>query len=183
MNLCSTRDRIVQQLIAHADLRLDVDAVLGNGVVGLLRGLQPQVVEVELVPRPDDVEAFFAQFARIEHRAAADPAPAIDVDAVEALPQHADLAARHRDHDVGPEHDGDQQARQHHDGQARQMAPDMTPPPRRRRGGGGRSSSDSGYLAIHRSPAEPYHQPIVRCSTIRPSSMRIRRAGRCNSSR
>ena len=34
-------DGIVQQLIAHADLRAHADAVLGNGVVGLGGGLQP----------------------------------------------------------------------------------------------------------------------------------------------
>ena len=36
---------IVQQLVAHIDLRVDDNAVLADGVVSLRSGLQPQVIE------------------------------------------------------------------------------------------------------------------------------------------
>ncbi len=85
-------DRIVEKLEARADLSRDADAFPGDGVVGRLVGLQAQVVDIELVPRPDQVQAFAAKLLRIEHRAAAGEAPAIQIERIESLPQHADMA-------------------------------------------------------------------------------------------
>ena len=81
----------------------------------------------------DDVQSFLPQLARIEHGAAADEAPAIDVEAVEALPEDADAAARHRDHHVGPQHDDHQQRHEKRGGHGRQVAPDEAPPAALRR--------------------------------------------------
>src|SRR5206468_7371335 len=84
-------DRIVAQLEADVERHLDAHPFARDRVAGLVDRLEPQVVEVELVPRPDDMEAFLANLARIEHRAAPDQAPALDADAAEAFPQHADV--------------------------------------------------------------------------------------------
>src|SRR4029079_10037825 len=98
--------------------RIETHAVAGDGVVGVGDGLQPQIVEKDLVPGPDQVEALILKLARIEHGAAA-----------EAFPQHADMAARDGYRDMGKKHD----AYERHDHQvnheARQIAVDKPSPP------------------------------------------------------
>ena len=46
------------------------------------------------------MKTFVPELSRIENRAAADKAPAIEVVAVESFPENADAAARDRDHDI-----------------------------------------------------------------------------------
>src|SRR5262249_52473833 len=99
---------VVQQLKAHVDLRVYADAVLGDGVIGLGRGLQSQGVDVELVPGPNDVKAFVPQFAGVEERSAPDKTPAVEIVPVKSLPKNADTAAGNRNHDVGEKNGGRQ---------------------------------------------------------------------------
>src|SRR4029078_12894519 len=115
---------IVQQLIAHINLRIDADAVLADSVVSLSSGLQPQVIEKSFVPGPDHVEPFVAQLSRVDDRASTNEAPAVKVVTVEPFPEHADLTARPRDHDKRKQKRRDQHHCQQHDGQAGEMAAD-----------------------------------------------------------
>src|SRR5664279_1030861 len=108
------------------------------------------------------MEAFVPQLLGIEDRAAADKTPAISVDAVEPLPQHADLAARNGDHDVRIKYDRDEHRRRQQDGQARQMAqnpPPTAPPPR---------------LPVKHF-RDLHHRPISIEPTISPSSSNVAR--------
>jgi hypothetical protein len=97
---------VVQQLKPHVDLRGHVHAVLADGVVRLGRGLQTQGIDVQLVPRPNDVKPFVPQFTGVQNRTAADKAPAIKVVSVKSLPKNSDTSARDRNHDVGKQYGG-----------------------------------------------------------------------------
>src|SRR5262245_416150 len=90
----------MQQLKTDIDLRGHINAILADGVVCLCRRLQSQIVDEKLVPRPHEMEAFIAQLARIQNCAPAHEAPAVEVVAVETLPQHADMAARDGDDNI-----------------------------------------------------------------------------------
>ena len=120
-------DGAVRQLIPDVYLRGNVHAILGDGVDCLGRGLQPQIINEQLVPRPNEVQAFVLQLAGIQGSAAAE-APAVEVRSVKALPVDADPAAWHRDHHVGPQHDDHQQRHQERGCHSRQVAPDEAPP-------------------------------------------------------
>jgi len=50
-------------------------AVAGNRVVSLGDGLQPQVIEKQLVPGPNEVKPLVFDLTRIEHGAAAEALP------------------------------------------------------------------------------------------------------------
>src|ERR1700688_828243 len=137
--------------------------------------MQPQVIKVQLVPRPDYVETFIPQFPGIQDCASTNKAPAVCVNTVETLPKDTDLPARNCNHHIRIKHGGCEQRHHHQDGYARQVTSEETPQsrllPRER-------LSIKGLWIL-------YHQPfsIERGSTIRPSSMRILRAGKSSSSR
>src|SRR4029077_16541369 len=120
-------DGAVRQLIPDVYLRGNAHAVLGDGVDRFGRGLQPQIINEQLVPRPNEVQAFVLQLAGIKDSAAAD-APAVEVKNGKALPVAPAPAARHRDHHVGPKHDDHQQRHQERGCHSRQVAPDEAPP-------------------------------------------------------
>src|SRR6266403_5816486 len=64
------------------DCRRQAHAVAGDGVVGLRKGLQSQVVQKYLVPGQNEIETLILQPPRVEHRAAA-----------KTFPQDSDVAA------------------------------------------------------------------------------------------
>jgi hypothetical protein len=72
-------DGAVRQLIPDVYLRGNVHAVLGDGVDRFGRGLQPQIINEQLVPGRNEVQAFLPQLAGIQDRAAANEAPAVEV--------------------------------------------------------------------------------------------------------
>ena len=155
--LMQLRDGVVLEPEPDVDRRRQIDAVLGDGVVGVGRGLQPQVIEEQLVPRQQHAHALVLQQARVELRAAAEP-----------LPQNSDMAGRHRHDHVRRDQEADQ--RRHHqiDDDDRQAVLEEPPPPvalRRR-------------LPIQRFRMR-FHQPVSTelSSVKRPSSMRRRRIG------
>src|SRR4029077_6580958 len=166
-------DGAVRQLIPDVYLRGNVHAVLGDGVDRLGRGLQPQIINEQLVPRPNEVQAFLPQLAGIQDSAAVE-APAVEVKIVNALPVVADPAARHRDHHVGPQHDDHQQRHEKRGDHGQKVAPNEAPP----------AALPQRQPLLLQQVFVPAHQPLsvergpglIRCcSAVRPSSMRIRR--------
>src|SRR5262249_50443352 len=143
---------------ADDDCWSQAHAVAGDGVVGLGKGLQPQIVQKYFVPGQNEIETFILQLTRVEHRAAA-----------KTFPQDTDLAAGNRYHHVRVEHDR-HECRDHQvDHDAREMALNEPPPPRwcRRRG-----RRPIYWPQIH------FHHlfSTVCCATKQPSSMRSLRA-------
>src|SRR4029077_14745036 len=116
-------DGAVRQLIPDVHLRGDVHAVLGDGVDRFGPGLQPQIINEQLVPGRNEVQAFLPQLAGIQDRAAANEAPAVEIKNRRCVPVDADVAARHRDHDVGPQHDDHQQRHEKRGGHGQKVAP------------------------------------------------------------
>jgi len=94
-------------------------AVAGDGVVGLGKGLQPEVVQKYSVPGQNEIETLTLKLTRVEHSAAA-----------KAFPQDTDLAAGNRYHHVRVEHHR-HKCRDHQvDHYAREMVHKEPPPSR-----------------------------------------------------
>src|SRR5215831_7686647 len=112
-------DRVALQPKPDIDCCSQAHAVAGDGIVGLGKGLQSQVVQKDLVPGQNEIETLILQQPRVEHGAAA-----------KAFPQDTDLAAGNRYHHVRVEHDR-HKCRDHQvDHDAREMALNEPPPPR-----------------------------------------------------
>src|SRR5262249_20878356 len=52
--------------------RSQADAVLGNGVVGIRRRLQPKIIQKQFVPRRNDAQTLLFQLAGVEYGSAAE---------------------------------------------------------------------------------------------------------------